>query len=53
MQKLTNNQLKKLANIERVQKNMAAGMDVRTAVKAAYPNWSEERVSKYINEMQI
>ena len=53
MRKLEDFQIIKLANLERVQKNMAAGMDVRTAVKTAYPDWSEERVSKYINEMQI
>ena len=53
MRKLEDFQIIKLANIERVQKNIAAGMDVRTAVKVAYPDWSDERVSSYINEMRL
>ena len=53
MRKLTNNQLEKLADIQQVKNNMAAGMDARTAVKTAYPHWDEKKVAKYLSTMQI
>ena len=47
------NEITKVANKEKVMKNLKAGHSPMKAVQAAYPDWSEKLVKTYVAEMGL
>ena len=47
------NEITKVANKEKVMKNLKAGHSPMKAVQAAYPDWSDDQVKAYIAEMGL